>query len=580
MEFKTKYLKNLFLKNWRLFTLIVAAIIFFIGTSAYNYTIQQEDYIKWLSPDETANYTFAKLYGQENTLTIFEKYNLVADGLIMPRSFRSDNGWLKPVSFLGIILIYGKIASVFSSHVLPYLTPLFASIGIIYFYLLLKKFFGRRNAYYSALLLSVFPVYIYYSARSMFHNVLFTVLLIAGLFHLSKILAHNKTKNIYLNSVHCFASGLFLGLAVITRVSELLWLAPIILIILLANIKRLNLLKITLFFAAFSTALMPMFYYNQILYDSPWNSGYPEMNQSIRNIYQASGNLAVDSISTNFTAVKSNFKIISQNIFHFGFKLKQSARTFYYYLPHMFPWLFTLGSLGLILFFQKISKWKKRHYLFIINYTFLSLVLIFYYGSWSFNDNPDPASFTIGNSYTRYWLPIYLGLLPFASMAIIKFTKFFKNKKIIIASRAIVFLLIAGFSISFVVFEKEEGLAISKKNQLNQRNELAKVLSLTENNSVIITQYHDKLLFPERKVVVGLFDDKNLISRYALLAEQLPVYYYNFTFPQKDIDYLNSKRLSEFGLHINPIEKITNSFTLYKIELNNNFFPVIPVDIR
>jgi len=109
---------------------------------------------------------------------------------------------------------------------------------------------------------------------------------------------------------------------------------------------------------------------------------------------------------------------------------------------------------------------------------------------------------------------------------------------------------------------------------------LAKVLSLTENNSVIITQYHDKLLFPERKVVVGLFDDKNLISRYALLAEQLPVYYYNFTFPQKDIDYLNSKRLSEFGLHINPIEKITNSFTLYKIELNNNFFPVIPVDIR
>jgi len=545
--------------------LVVVAIIFFTGTSFYNYTVQQEDYVKWLSPDETANYTFAKLYGQENTLTIFEKYNLTVNNLIAPRSFRSDNGWLKPVSFLGIILIYGKIASFFSYKLIPYLTPIFASIGIIYFYLLIKNFFGRRNAYYSALLLSVFPVYIYYSVRSMFHNVLFTVLIIAGLFHLSKALSRSKNK--YLSLINYSISGLFLGLATMTRTSELIWLAPIVLIIFLSNIKHLSLLKITLFLSTFFIALMPMLHYNQILYGSPLNGGYPEMNQSVQNIYQASGDLAVSSISANFANVKSNFQIISQNIFHFGFKLKQSLKVFYYYLPHMFPWLFMFGSFGFILFFKKISKWKKKHYLFIINYVFLSIVLVFYYGSWQFHDNPDPNSFTIGNSYTRYWLPIYLGLLPFTSMTIIKLAKFFRNKKIVLGLKITAFLLIASFSISFVIFSSEEGLATSRKNQINQRNELTKVLSLTENNSVIITQYHDKLLFPERKIIVGLFNDKHLVKQYSILAMQVPVYYYNFTFPQKDIDYLNSKRLAEFDLAINPVETITDSFTLYKLEL-------------
>ena len=169
-------------KNLSIIIVILLAIVFFIGTSSFNYFAQNNDFIKFSSPDETSNYIFTKLYAQTNNLSIYEKYNLYAKDIIHPRSVRSDFGVLKPVSFLGIILIYGKIASLFSYKIIPYLTPFFAGIGIIFYFLLIKKIFNKKNALISAFILACFPVYIFYTARSMFHNVIFVVFLIIAIY--------------------------------------------------------------------------------------------------------------------------------------------------------------------------------------------------------------------------------------------------------------------------------------------------------------------------------------------------------------------------------------------------------------
>ena len=92
-------------------------------------------------------------------------------------------------------------------------------------------------------------------------------------------------------------------------------------------------------------------------------------------------------------------------------------------------------------------------------------------------------------------------------------------------------------------------------------------MELTESNAVIITRYHDKLFFPERKVIVGLFNDDNMNMRYAQLVDYLPVYYYNFTFPQKDVKYLNQSKLPKAGLRIEKIERV-GDFSLYKLTRN------------
>ncbi len=574
-------LKKWFKKYWRWLVVISVAIAFFIGVSSFNYFTQRGDFIKWLSPDETANYTFAKFYGQEGGLTIFEKYNLYTRDIMRPRSFRSDHGFLKPVSFLGIILIYGKIVSLTSYKLIPYLTPLLAAIGIIYFYLLVKKIFGRTNAFLSVFLLASFPPFIYYSSRSMFHNVLFVVLLIIGLYYGIRMAKKNnnekekrKINKFFSGSLiynwrywlYAALSGCFIGLAVITRTSELLWLLPMLIILWIFNIKKTGITKLIIFLSFLLLAITPSLYWNQILYSSPWLGGYPEMNQSIANITQAGSDLINSTVRGNLSFHKDLFYKIKDNIFHFGFHSFYSYKMFYHYFVKMFYWLFGLAVLGGILFLARWRKWKQKHWDYLISYLVVSIILLFYYGSWNFHDNPDPGQFTIGNSYTRYWLPIYLGAIPLASLFIIKLTRLAKKKFYINISRAFILIIIFLFSVQFLLIGSEEGLVFSAIKQAQAREEWERVLSLTENNSTIITRYHDKLFFPERKVIVGLFDDKNMVAEYANLVNLLPVYYYNFTFPEKDLVYLNERRLPEFGLQIEVVEQVTNDFTLYRLD--------------
>jgi len=176
--------------NWQKFSNLVIvsllALIFFFATSSFNYFTQDKNYTKWTSPDETANYFFSKRLSQTGDLAYFDPAAVLGDNLVMPRSLRSDSGWVKPVSFLGIILTYGTIGSWLGIAVIPFLTPFFAALGIIIFYLLVSRIFkNKRVGLISAFLLATFPVYVYYTVRSMFHNVLFIVYLLAGVYLLS-----------------------------------------------------------------------------------------------------------------------------------------------------------------------------------------------------------------------------------------------------------------------------------------------------------------------------------------------------------------------------------------------------------
>lgn len=585
-------LNNYIKKYWRIFFLSILAILFLIGTSYTNYKTQfyynekGEEFVKWLSPDETANYIFSKYYAQTGNLVIHEKYNKISSDIMHPRSFRSDDGDLKPVSFLGIILIYGKIASLTSYKIIPYLTPFFASLTIIVFYLLIKIFWGKQNAFISAIILAVFPPFIYYSTRSMFHNVLLVSLLISALYFGSLSLVI-KTKNSWKPILFASLSGFFTGLAITVRTSELMWILPAIFVLWIFNFKKFGIIKILVFIFFLTISLLPFFYYNKMLYGSFFFGGYPEMNQSIVEIVNAGSKIVSETASSGFSNYLNQVKIIKDNVFHFGFNRNLSIKMFINYFVKMFPFIFYFGVLGLLAFYSRFKKNKKWSYAFISAYSIFSLILIFYYGSWIFHDNPDKSKFTIGNSYTRYWLPVYIGLFPFTSYFIlaisraisnysskalnkIKFLSSESNTRIIkstiyFLSQFAFVILIFIISIKFVLSGSEEGLIYQKEKQVLAINEWRDVINLTERNSVIITIYHDKLFFPERKVIVGDFSDKNLIKIYENVANELPLYYYNFTLPEESVNYLNTKRLRENGLRIDKIEEINNNFTLYKI---------------
>jgi len=149
-------MKRKIIINWSLVIVLFLAGIFFVATASFNYLTQELDYIKWTSPDETANYFFARRFSEGKALAWFDEAAIIGDNVVMPRSFRSDFGWLKPVSFLGIILIYGTLGSLFGTALIPFLTPFLAALGIIIFYLVTSKIFSKRIGLISASLLTFF----------------------------------------------------------------------------------------------------------------------------------------------------------------------------------------------------------------------------------------------------------------------------------------------------------------------------------------------------------------------------------------------------------------------------------------
>jgi hypothetical protein len=265
----------------------------------------------------------------------------------------------------------------------------------------------------------------------------------------------------------------------------------------------------------------------------------------------------------------------------------------------MFPALFWSAALGLILFLLRLGKHKSKHWAFLSCWLLSSAILILYYGSWQFHDNPDPKDVTIGNSYTRYWLPVYLGAIPFAVFFLLRFTwavfaredgedhgpdigwrgfwpnflSWRKPRKAfsVAALRAVSVVIFAFLSASFVFYGSKEGLVHSFLNQENSLKEYREVMEATESNAVIITQYHDKLFFPARRVIVSLLSDPAMNQRYLKLLDHAPVYYYNFNLPDKDFEYLNERRLAESGLRLVKVKKVNSAFALYRLEKKSPF---------
>ncbi len=620
-------------KNWELLVVILIAIIFFVSTSFFVWKMNNDGLVKWLSPDENANYFFTQLFYKTGSLVTYDSLNINVQDIVHPRSFRSDLGELKPVSFLGIILIYGFFAKIYGTQIIPYLTPIIGAIGVIFYYLFIKKIFTKKIAFISSLFLAFFPVYVYYSARSMFHNILFSVLFIIGSYFLSQFYEKKYEfleKNSILKSflsyrfhdinqlAICALAGVFFGLALFVRTSELIWIGPLLICIWFMNFRTIRLTHLVVFILFLLLGYSPAFYFNQILYGSIWLGGYHEMNNSIVDMVSASEKIA----GANFFSrekLTNALEVLKKNIFYFGFKSFESWQQFINYFMIMFFWIFWPAVFG---FSRLVETWKEQPNKikkYIVSYFILLPILMFYYGSWKFNDNPDLSSVTIGNSYTRYWLPIYMGAFPFVAIFYIKISetfakrkaefssnlfnikiqnnsngfidslhiisannerfkktkKFFREnifslfmRKELIVNAIISFLVLISLfvSVQYLLFGSEEGLIETYHKHKIAKQDMLKIFKITPKNSVIITRYHDKLLFPERRVIVGLFDDNNMIRNYAKIAHTTPLYYYNFTLPQKDVEYLNNRRLVEFNLSLKEIATI-NDFSLYKVEV-------------
>ncbi|RJQ34846.1 hypothetical protein C4566_01650 [Candidatus Parcubacteria bacterium] len=527
-------------KKYNLLVALLSLLFFFV----YSYLSWSILWPEWSElkhiifnwPDANANFYFARLLAEEGVLSVFEPLNQLTDNLLHTRSINVFAGSLVPITFLPGIVIFALFAKIFGTGAMLFLTPALASLTVYLLYRLSYYIFKDLDLslIISGLLLPLGP-WLYFSNIVMLPTIMFIFFVVGGFLALAISLAKNKWFW-YLLSAFLFS------LAIILRPTEIVWLAVSVLIILYWNRSKFDYKKIIACLLVFVVILFLNFYLNKITYGSYFASGY--------------FNLQSGGQPTEFSGQSTNyFKLL---LAPFGFDFGQIVYNFAKYFIKLNWPLFVLAVFGFMLLTIERLKEKKKsiwYNYYLISFLLFILILL-YYGSWDIADPLVKNLNQISISYVRYFLPLYILLLPLAAYAI----KFIGQKYQWLY--LIVVLLVGTFSWQLAFYSQPDGLVATKLNLEKYRQQYLAVRDLVEDNAIIISERSDKVFFPAYKVVAPQ-GDLPLWSRIANIVELQPIYY--FSDKSDELISLDRQEAETSGLLIEEGAEISQGFKLYKI---------------
>ncbi|MBI2483732.1 hypothetical protein HYV71_00930 [Candidatus Uhrbacteria bacterium] len=557
----------------------ISMVVFFFLYSFLSITSLSEPSIRLNSPDETANYFFSRLTATTGDIRYREDLLSVTDHFLHPRSMVGVNGYVAPVSFVGMPYLYGSAARLFGIDILLFITPLLALIIPLLFYRFLRSIFSFRIAGLSALLLAIHPAYWYFANRAMMHNILFFGLLIAGLAALASIrgrFASAAPRRIHFGRIALMMSGaLMLGTSLTVRVSEIVWVIPLLLVIACFFWRKTSWWAVMIFIIGFAAPLFFVFASNARLYGNPASFGYhgyglfslaPTLDAidaastAVRNEHYSSLGLAIDELYRGFDP-------LWKYILPFGYDPEVFSEHFIQYFAKLFWWFVLPIALGTLLLIRRglMDVAEKRNYALIAYSICSSLIfywMVAYYGSWIVQDNITNIP-TIGNSYVRYWLLLYALSLPgIAALFVWMFdrARWYGLQRLIVVSMLACLVL---YSYDATYLRSNDSLAAIAASIRDSQHKLSAVRDLTEPNSVIVSQRSDKHFFPERRVMESVenFNEAPLVR--ALLDAGLPVYYYGL-WEQDDADYISKRYFSNFGFELVFHASVVENEHLYR----------------
>lgn len=526
--------------NWaHIVTLIVLAIILFFVYSFLSFNVWFPQYQKlghfiYSWPDATANQAFINQLITNNSLSVPFADNTLINNIVHPRSVNVVDGQLVPMSFLGMILIFGYLGKLVTVGGTIFLTPFFAAITIFPFYFLMRKIISDRGALLTTFLLATSAPFWYYAGHVMLHQILFISLLLIGLAFLTATNLRDYSRT--------FIGMFFIGLALTVRTVEIIWVLPLILTLFLIYARQ----KWYWFFLAGIVGLAIPFIsilsVNNTIYGNYLSTGYLQMNSTAGLIDRLPTEFVIDEPSIITSLVKAIF-------IPFGLHERNILLTVQKYLLEFYWPYLILALIGLITFIFSKNKTKN-----LIVYTALSLFtvtwLIFYYGNWQLAD-PDILKYNfINSSYVRYWLPVYILILPSIGYLFDRISNW--NKKIlfwVIVPCSMILLFVYSFNL---VYFNQNGL-IKEKNDLNKYYfQYFQTANLMEDNAIIITDRTDKLFFPKYQVVV-FRNDYSIFPELRKIIDKYPIYYLS-EMDDAINQKMNSEKLKPLALQfINPV---------------------------
>lgn len=553
----------------RTFLFLIGLLFVFLVYSFLSFSSATGDQVKLNSPDETANYFFASGFAKTQEIGYVEPLLGISKGVVHPRSMTTAGDRVVPVGFLGLVLFYGSLGIAFGAKAILFFTPFFAVLAALALYYVLKKIFPRRIAGLSAMLLLIHPAYWYYATRGLLPNVLFVDALIFGAFFL--VIGFEKRQWAWY-----VLGGFFLGLALSVRLSEIIWVFSALSILACCALIQKRPSAIFATVCGLCIPLAMLFSMNTSVYGHPFIFGY-QTSATVDSVISLDRTFELltkfnpalwPEIKQNLSDTLARVKIYA---FPFGFEPTIFKEHFYKYGVSMFWWFSLLIGFGFVLILKQgiVDAFRQRKFRLLL-YVFLSVLVSFwltaFYGSWVFFDNIK-EEVTIGNSYVRYWLPMYILCIPYAAATLAWFLRAERGRSIRMFFVGSCVAMLIFFSGEIVLFHFPDSLISVSENIKSYQKSARWIKEITPPDAVIFSERSDKNFFPDRKVAQSFRNlaEKDLVPP---LVEKVPVYYYGF-WSEKDADYVSRHYFTEYNIHLEHVAEFANNERLFRVVKNN-----------
>ena len=545
--------RTLIQRYWFLMTLFLCSVIFFwvyvyvywgeqglplIGNSPEN----NPPHLILNQPDEAANYFFIRSLALDKNFTVFEPVASLTGNQVHPRSTTIVHGHLTPISFPGMIALYGFISHffvvIFGTALFNLcaiaLTPLLAVIAPWFLYGWLRRVMSEGSAKISSLLLFILPPWWYYASRPFQHHIVFITFFLVALYCLERARASFSDRR--LQSLWLFLFGLSTALTLYIRTSEVVWVTGVLAVVFWQGRRSWQRRGIAAMVGAVCLVLGVFFLTQIAYYGSPLGTGYarPESNGS----------------AGTFLSNPQHISLWQAVVAPFGIHPIHMGKAVMAYIVQLFWWSWFLEVIGAgMCFFTYLRLKKSGHpvatkqvWAYLFAFGVASFYLLIFYGSWDFSDNLAGVS-SIGSSYARYFLPISVFALPFGAYVIQEcIKKEWKGK--LVASMIVLIFFLFSFRSVYLAFE---GLTHMKQTLFAYGEWQKKLYILTPSSAIIVTRYGDKYLFPGRHIIPGMGRPEQKEAVQTLLTKKYPVYLYDI-----DVSGLRPSDLATYHIRIGP----------------------------
>ena len=198
--------------------------------------------------------------------------------------------------------------------------------------------------------------------------------------------------------------------------------------------------------------------------------------------------------------------------------------------------------------------------------------MLLFYGSWQFSDRIDKQTLSLGTSYLRYWLPIYILAMPMLATLIWQITKLIPKLKyrqyyqVIIAAMLIFILFMP--TINLVYRRTDESLFLLKNLSANRIKSQIINQKTNPQDIIVIYKQADKIFFPERSNIIAELvvpADYQAVGRLAKLRD---IYYYIYA-PPGIARSISIRYFEPLGLKLVEGQKVLGADWIYKIQKIN-----------